>query len=50
MILTLWKNTREAYHGAIEAWIAEDYSGAILLLRSAIKYSETLIIYLEKKG
>lgn len=49
MILTLWKNAREAYHDAVRAWVFEDYSKAIIFLRLAIMHSETLIIYLDKK-
>jgi len=50
MILTLWRDIREACHDAVRAWASNDTEMAILLLRLAIKRTETLIAYLEKRG
>jgi hypothetical protein len=48
MIVRLWKDVREAYFDAVRKWVSHDDEAAILLLRSAIKRTETLIVALEK--
>lgn len=50
MIVTLWKDIREAHYDAVRTWIAHDNGTAIFLLRLAIKRTETLILALEKEG
>jgi len=50
MIVILWKDVREAYYDAVRKWVSHDTETAVLLLRLAIKRTETLIAYLEKRG
>lgn len=49
MIVTLWRDVREAYYDAVRKWIAHDTDAAILLLHVAIKRTQTLIAFLEKE-
>ena len=48
MILSLWRDIRENYRTAVQAWVKGDIGLAILMLRIAIKNTQTLIIYFEK--
>jgi len=50
MIISLWRDVREAYHDAVRKWVVHDTGTAIFLLRLAIKRTETLIMALEKEG
>ena len=50
MMLNLWRTVREAHYDAIQQYFGKDEPGnAILLLRSAIQRTETLIVALEKE-
>ena len=48
MIITLWRDIREAYYDAVRKWANHDTETAILLLRIATKRTETLICALKK--
>jgi len=50
MILTLWRDVREAYYDAARKWMNHDNETAIFLLRLAVKRTQTLILALEKEG
>lgn len=48
MIMNFWRDVREAYHDAVKQWVAGNKEGTILLLRLAIRRTETLISVLER--
>ena len=48
MIVSLWRDIREAHHDAFRKWVAQNDETTILLLRLAIKRTEILIVALER--
>ena len=48
MILSLWRDIRENYRAAVQAWVGGDIGLTIFLLKLAIRHTQTLIIYFEK--
>lgn len=50
MIVTLWRDIREAYHDAVRTWASHDTEMAIFFLELAINRTEILIVELEKEN
>ena len=50
MILTLWRDIREACHDAVRAWASNDTEMAIFFLELAINRTKILIIELKKEN